>query len=76
MGGRVVEVRLGGAPIDRAASYTVTCNSFMATGGDGFATFISGTDRVGGAIDLDALVDYVEAHTPITGAIEGRVLNP
>ena len=55
VGGRIVEVRVGGAPIDPAATYSITCNNFMATGGDNFTTFIAGTNQVGGPIDLDAL---------------------
>lgn len=65
VGSRVVEVRRSGAPIDRAARLSVTCNNFMAGGGDNFTTFTAATDQVGGPIDLDALVEYVEAHTPI-----------
>jgi 5'-nucleotidase len=76
VGSRVLEVRKGGAPIDKAATYKVSCNNFMATGGDNFTVFTLGTNQVGGAIDLDALVEYVEDHTPITGAVAGRIKNP
>ena len=59
-----------------AASYKVSCHNFMATGGDNFSVFTLGTNQVGGAIDLDALVDYVEDHSPIAGGIAGRIKNP
>jgi 5'-nucleotidase len=39
----------------------VTANNFIATGGDGFTVFLGGTGNVGGPIDLDALVAYVES---------------
>jgi 5'-nucleotidase len=52
-------ITLGGVPVDPAASYRVTVNSFLATGGDGFAVLNSGTDRLGGAVDLDALEAYL-----------------
>ena len=39
----------------------MTVNSFLATGGDGFSVLNEGTDRVGGAVDLDALEDYLTA---------------
>lgn len=58
-GSRIVEIRLGGVPIDLAATYTVTCNNFLATGGDGFTGFTAGTNQVGGPVDLDALIEYV-----------------
>jgi 5'-nucleotidase len=55
-------ITLGGVTVDPAASYRVTINSFLATGGDGFAVFDEGTDRLGGALDLDALEDYFTAN--------------
>jgi 5'-nucleotidase len=41
--------------------YRVTVNNFMATGGDGFSTFIAGLNQQGGAQDIDALVAYLAA---------------
>jgi 5'-nucleotidase len=48
-----------GAVIDRAALYTTTVNSFLASGGDGFTVLLRGTGLVGGDVDLDALVAYI-----------------
>ena len=39
----------------------MTVNSFLATGGDGFGVLNDGTDRLGGAVDLDALEAYLIA---------------
>jgi 5'-nucleotidase len=44
-----------------AKTYRLTVNNFMSTGGDGFTTFLAGTDRLGGAQDIDALVGYMAA---------------
>ena len=44
-----------------AKTYRVTVNNFMATGGDGFSTFIGGLSQLGGAQDIDALVAYLSA---------------
>jgi 5'-nucleotidase len=41
------------------ATYRVTVNSFMATGGDSLAVFNLGTNRLGGAQDIDATVAYL-----------------
>jgi len=76
VGSRVLEVRLNGASIDPDASYVVVCNNFLATGGDGFTGFIAGRNQVGGPIDLDALIEYVEEHTPITLPNLGRIRTP
>ena len=54
-------ILLNGVAVDAATTYRVTVNSFLATGGDGFAVLNSGTDRLGGAVDLDALEDYLTA---------------
>ena len=61
--GRVVtgSVTLNGTSVDLAQSYRVTVNSFLAEGGDGFPVLPQGTDRLGGAVDLDALEDYFVA---------------
>lgn len=59
-GQRITSVTLpDGTPINRAATYTVAANSFIATGGDGFTVFKEGTNptTVGG--DLDALERYI-----------------
>jgi len=40
-------------------NYRITVNSFMATGGDNFSVFNSGTNRLGGAQDIDATVAYL-----------------
>jgi len=63
-------IRLGGVPIDAAANYRVTMNSFLAGGGDGFAVFKDGTDRLSGGFDLDALVEYLGKNDP-TGVPAG-----
>jgi len=62
---RVTDIALNATPVDPAASYRVTVNSFLADGGDLFTVLREGTDRLGGSIDLDALVDYFAAHSPV-----------
>jgi 5'-nucleotidase len=74
-GDRVIEIRdANGAPLDPAASYRVTVNSFMASGGDNFLVLPQGVNRVVGAVDLDALVQYVGSlQQPFSASIEGRI---
>ena len=42
-----------------ARSYRVTVNNFMADGGDGYSTLVKGTNRLGGAQDIDSLTAYM-----------------
>lgn len=73
-GDRVVDVRKNGISIDVGASFTVAVNSFLAAGGDGFTVLAQGTERVGGPMDLDALIAYLPGLLqPLTAAIEGRI---
>ena len=60
-GQRIVpgSVMLDGQPIDAAANVRVTVNSFMAGGGDGFATFKQGRDLRTGMMDVDAFEAHV-----------------
>ncbi len=74
VGSRVLSVTRAGMPIDRAATYTVTVNSFLADGGDNFTVLRSGTNRLGGPIDLDALIAHIKSlPQPFSAAIEGRI---
>ncbi|HRK47462.1 MAG TPA: bifunctional metallophosphatase/5'-nucleotidase, partial [Nocardioides sp.] len=53
-------------PIDPAATYRVVANNFLADGGDGFATFKQGTNRLIGGLDIDSLRLFLQAHDPYT----------
>jgi 5'-nucleotidase len=74
-GDRIVQLVLSdGRPIDRAASYSVTVNSYMAGGGDALAALPEGTERQTGPVDVEAFVEYVEQlPRPFNSAVEGRV---
>lgn len=67
-------IKINGVPIDANASYRVTVNSFLADGGDRFAILTEGTDRLGGEVDLDALVTYFEANSPIAPGPQDRII--
>jgi 5'-nucleotidase len=62
-GSHITSIMLDGEPLDPAGSYNVVANSFLASGGDNFATLAEGTDRAdSGRIDLASMVDYFEAN--------------
>ena len=51
-------IKINGVVVDPDGSYRVTVNSFLANGGDSFSVLKDGVERVGGDVDLDALIDY------------------
>jgi len=51
----IASIKINGVAIDPATSYRITVNSFLADGGDEFYVLKNGTNRLGGAQDLDAL---------------------
>lgn len=61
-GSTEVLVDANGTLPNPTATYRVTVNNFMATGGDGFTTLLNGRDVLGGAQDIDALVAYLAAY--------------
>jgi len=66
-------IQINGVPIEANATYRVTVNSFLASGGDGFTVLAAGTERLGGALDLDALQAYFAAHSPISPPALDRI---
>ncbi len=58
-GSRITNMFLNGEPVSGGESYRVVVNSFLAAGGDNFATLAAGTDRADtGQVDLQSMVDY------------------
>jgi 5'-nucleotidase len=51
-------IEIGGVPVVAGDDYRITVNSFLSDGGDNFSVLTEGTDRLGGEVDLDALVTY------------------
>ena len=58
-------VKIGGTAVDPFASYRVAMNNFIGGGGDGFSVFASGTNTLGGMVDIDAFANYLTAHDPL-----------
>ncbi len=71
--GRVSNLRINGLPVDPATSYRITVNNFLAEGGDGYTVLAQGTNRLGGDVDLDALVKYFEARSPVAPGPQNRI---
>jgi 5'-nucleotidase len=66
-------IKIDGVLVDPVQTYRVTVNSFLAQGGDQFTVLTEGTDRLDGPLDLDALVAYFEANSPVTPGARDRI---
>ncbi|WLR41375.1 5'-nucleotidase C-terminal domain-containing protein [Bacillus carboniphilus] len=73
-GERVHSVMIGGKALDLEATYTLATNDFLAAGGDDYSMF-AGSTVTGEFAALDeALIEYIAAHTPVSPAVEGRII--
>jgi 5'-nucleotidase len=52
----------GALVVPPTKTYRITVNNFLATGGDGFSVLVGGTNQLGGAQDIDALVSYLNGY--------------
>lgn len=66
-------IRISGVVINPAVTYRVAVNSFLAAGGDNFSVLEDGTDRLGGAIDIDALKTYFGLNSPVSPGPQDRI---
>jgi 5'-nucleotidase len=66
-------LKFGGVLVDKAASYRVAMNNFMADGGDGYSVFTSCTNPLGGAVDLDAFAAYLGTHPNLAPPPQTRI---
>ena len=66
-GSRITGMWLDGTPIGLGTTYSVTVNSFLASGGDNFTALAGGTGKQDtGKTDLQAMVDYMAAFASST----------
>jgi len=73
VGSKISNMMLNGVAISDTSTYRVTVNSFLADGGDNFFVFKDGTDRLGGAVDTDALEKYFVAFPLVAPGPQNRI---
>ena len=72
-GGQVTHVMVGENPLDLDKRYRVAVNDFLSAGGDRFSAFRKGDRMAVGEELLAAVQSYIERHSPVAPAIEGRI---
>jgi 5'-nucleotidase len=75
VGQRVSDVVVAGEPLDPAKTYRLTFNSFTAAGGDAHEVLknAKGARVDTGFLDIDALIAYIKAKSPVNQKAEGRI---
>ncbi|MBF4579522.1 bifunctional metallophosphatase/5'-nucleotidase [Frigoribacterium sp. VKM Ac-2530] len=74
-GSRVGTITLNGVVLDEAASYKVTVNSFLASGGDNFTALNGASAKAdSGKIDLQSQVDYFTANPVVSPDLAQRAV--
>ncbi|HAF71425.1 MAG: Ser/Thr protein phosphatase/nucleotidase, putative [Acetothermia bacterium 64_32] len=71
------EVLLEGTwqPLDPAANYRLATSNYLAAGGDGYEMFKEALNSWNlGFVDYEVLAEYVQAHTPVSPQVEGRIV--
>lgn len=66
-------IQIDGVTLDSGTGYRITVNSFLSDGGDNFSVLVAGTDRLGGEVDLDALVTYFGLNSPVAPGPQDRI---
>ena len=76
-GERVVSVKVNGEPLDPARTYTVATNDYMASGGDGYTSFVGAKnliDAAGAVLMATQVIDYIAAAGTVEPKVEGRIV--
>jgi 2',3'-cyclic-nucleotide 2'-phosphodiesterase (5'-nucleotidase family) len=72
-GKRVIEVYVGGEPLDQTRIYRVVTVDYLYTHQDFQDSLGQGDNMVYGGLHLDAVIQYVREHSPVTPQVEGRM---
>lgn len=62
-------------PLVDGQVYRVVANNFLSDGGDNFATFKAGTNKLVGGLDIDSLRLYLQANDPYNVTPATRISN-
>jgi len=73
-GQRVLEVTVGGHPLDDAKGYRVATNAFLAQGGDNYRSFLSSREVSRGGPIRDLLVERVKTLGVVRAPTLGRMV--
>jgi 5'-nucleotidase len=73
VGSRVRDVMVGDKPLDQLRRYTVTTDSFIADGGDGYTMLQQAQDRIERQVPLRDLLLQTLKERPLKASLDGRI---
>jgi len=73
VGERVVEVKVGGQPLDASKKYRVATNDFLASGGDGYESFAKSKALNSGITFYDMMEEMLINSKSVNPKTEGRI---
>jgi len=73
-GSKVIAVNIQGVPLQPDTTYSVSMDSFLLSGVDGYSVFGEGQNMTDGYENIDTLVSYVKSlPQPVNVTVDGRV---
>jgi len=66
-------IKINGMPVDPARHYRISVNNYLAEGGDQFYVLTQGLNRLGGALDLEALENYFKVNPKVKPGLTDRI---
>ena len=66
-------IKINGQLVDPATHYRISVNNYLAEGGDQFYVLTKGLNRLGGALDLEALENYFKDNPKVTPSLTDRI---
>ena len=76
VGNRVMEITVGGSPLESTRTYTIAASDFIANGGDEFESLKNGNlliDSSGAKLIVTALIDYIKYRGTVDSEVDGRI---
>ena len=75
-GSRVIEVEVGGKPLDKTRLYRIATNDYVYGGGDGYSALKKGKaiiDASGATLMATMVMDYIAGKGSVSPSLEGRI---
>ena len=66
-------IKINGLLVDPATRYRISVNNYLAEGGDQFYVLTQGLNRLGGALDLEALENYFKVNPKVKPGLTDRI---